>query len=113
MKKISEELRRHLAVKTLRGKCGQFVDVCTCQDITVSSDQTVENEVQTPEELARIHELMNQAIDFDKFRAAFDAKTAEHRVKPNDKRNLCPTCNALRSTFGCLKCNTGPTKVSW
>ena len=54
MKKASEELRRHLTAKTLCGKCGQFVDACTCHDITVSSDQTVENEVQTPEELARI-----------------------------------------------------------
>jgi hypothetical protein len=100
---------------TICGKCGHFVDVCMCQDIIVSANvETAETgEVQTPEEQARIHELVNQVIEFDKFRAAFDAKTAEHRVKTDDKRNVCPTCTALKSTFGCLKCNRGTTKVSW
>jgi hypothetical protein len=99
-------LHRHLNPKMICGKCRNFVEECTCEDLTVLRSQT-------DEEKRRITELTEQAIEFDKFRASFEAKTTEHRVKTDDKRKLCSACKTLGSTFGCLKCNRGTTKVSW
>ena len=36
--KSVKKLRRHLTAKTICVKCGQFVDVCACQDIIVSAN---------------------------------------------------------------------------
>ena len=36
-----------------------------------------------------------------------------HKVKPGTKRKLCPACERLGSTIGCMKCNAGPTNITW
>jgi hypothetical protein len=98
---------------TLCGKCGKRVlesgepagllgsPVCDCADLAIRYSQTA-NEEREP--------LWDGELEF---RDAIGEKLEEHRVRPNDKRKLCAVCTAMGSTFGCMKCNAGPTNIGW
>lgn len=82
------------------------VDECHCAEIVLAGGGA-------PASPPTISKVALEAIDLPKFGEAFDKVAAEHRVKPGNKRKLCPMCEMLGSTIGCLKCNGAFTNIKW
>lgn len=91
---------------TICGKCGLQQTPCACPPETAIAKPT------TYETITALPGVQHPVIaDLPAYTRAMTG--AIRAGAKGDRSKWCPTCRAIGNTFGCAKCNGGPTRVSW